>query len=607
MNKGKRRWWLIVLVAVVVVAAAVTAGVLLLGRGKSGGVHYLTSTAATGTIAETVQADFTLAGARDVMTISLGGTGSSSSGSGTTVAAATTAATASAVTKGSAVTTMRAVFTNGARTASTTTAATTLADVAVPAITALIPTSAPVDGTVTIVGSGFTGATVVAFNGVVAHFTVNSDTQITTTVPAGATNGPIAVTAPGGVATSAASFTVAPAPKKSSTPKPTPKPSSTRSSSGGGSGSSGGGNSSTSSASRSASSSSSSSTGTSSTGSSSSTSASSSAASSEVVTGIPFAAGRAPSTLAHLLTLSGKPIYAFVSPSPLYTTLSTSLASGAQRSNVATLQRALKSAGYFTGTVNGDFGATTQTALEDWQGARGLTKTGQVTTSQFIWVPQGATIESWSVSLGGSVSTSTALATVDYPRDLVAQALVTQANVSSLKVGQKAALTIDGATNDPFTATITSISSQPASSSSSGGSSSTVEYTVDLAPHGLPDLAKSGMTGSLVVTIASRSNVLVVPTSAVSGSSSASFVRVMLNGTPTYRQVTTGMATSSLTQITSGLAAGEVVVTGQYTNSATTNSSTGSGLGGLGGFGNFGGGGGFRRSTGGSPTGAGGQ
>jgi peptidoglycan hydrolase-like protein with peptidoglycan-binding domain len=321
-----------------------------------------------------------------------------------------------------------------------------------------------------------------------------------------------------------------------------------------------------------------------------------------VVTGIAFAAGKTPSTLQHLLTVSGKPVFAFVSSSPLYETLSVSLSSGAQRINVAALQRALKAGGYYTGSVNGDFGTSTETALKDWQAAKGLSQTGEITTSQFVWVPKGAVIESWNVALGGSVSSSTALATVYYPQDLIAEALVTQADISSLKVGQKAALTIDGETTDPFTGTITSIGNQPASSGSASGSSSTVEYTVNLAPHGLPSLARSGMTGALTVTIASRSNVLLVPTSAVSGTSSASFVRVMMNGTPTYRQVTTGMATSSLTQIASGLTAGEVVVTGQYTNSATS-TSTGSGLGGLGGLGGFSGGGGFRRSTGGTSSG----
>ena len=48
----------------------------------------------------------------------------------------------------------------------------------------------------------------VAFNGVAASFTVNSATQITATVPAMATPGPITVTTPGGTAQSAASFTI---------------------------------------------------------------------------------------------------------------------------------------------------------------------------------------------------------------------------------------------------------------------------------------------------------------------------------------------------------------------------------------------------------------
>src|SRR6185369_6707597 len=72
------------------------------------------------------------------------------------------------------------------------------------------PTSGAPGTRVTITGSAFTGVTAAKFNGVAAAFTVNSGTQITATVPATATTGPISVTSPGGTATSAATFTVAP-------------------------------------------------------------------------------------------------------------------------------------------------------------------------------------------------------------------------------------------------------------------------------------------------------------------------------------------------------------------------------------------------------------
>ncbi len=75
-----------------------------------------------------------------------------------------------------------------------------------PAIVGFSPASGPVGTSVTINGSNFTGTTNVAFNGVAAAFIVNSGTQISATVPVGATTGGIAVRKPGGAATSAASF-----------------------------------------------------------------------------------------------------------------------------------------------------------------------------------------------------------------------------------------------------------------------------------------------------------------------------------------------------------------------------------------------------------------
>jgi uncharacterized protein (TIGR03437 family) len=77
-----------------------------------------------------------------------------------------------------------------------------------PTISSFSPGSGKVGSKVTITGNAFTGASAVTFNGAPAVFTVNSYTQITATVPSGATTGRIAVTTAGGTGTSSSSFSV---------------------------------------------------------------------------------------------------------------------------------------------------------------------------------------------------------------------------------------------------------------------------------------------------------------------------------------------------------------------------------------------------------------
>jgi hypothetical protein len=61
---------------------------------------------------------------------------------------------------------------------------------------------------VTIKGTNLSGATAVKFNGTAATIKTKAATQITTTVPAGATTGLISVTTPGGTVTSTKRFKV---------------------------------------------------------------------------------------------------------------------------------------------------------------------------------------------------------------------------------------------------------------------------------------------------------------------------------------------------------------------------------------------------------------
>ena len=66
--------------------------------------------------------------------------------------------------------------------------------------------------TVVIDGNNLIGTTAVTFNGSAATFIQTSNTRVTTTLPAGATTGPITLTTPSGTATSASNFSVNPLP-----------------------------------------------------------------------------------------------------------------------------------------------------------------------------------------------------------------------------------------------------------------------------------------------------------------------------------------------------------------------------------------------------------
>ena len=77
-----------------------------------------------------------------------------------------------------------------------------------PGITSFTPTNGPVGTAITILGTGFTGATKVTFGGISASFNVTDNGHIAATVPTGAVTGKTVVTSPAGTLTSSGTFTV---------------------------------------------------------------------------------------------------------------------------------------------------------------------------------------------------------------------------------------------------------------------------------------------------------------------------------------------------------------------------------------------------------------
>lgn len=192
-----------------------------------------------------------------------------------------------------------------------------------------------------------------------------------------------------------------------------------------------------------------------------------------------------------------------------------------------------------------------------------------------------------------SSSSSTGFITLTNMTGLVVDTSVAEIDVSKVKTGQKATVTLNALPDKPVQATVSSINLTPTTSGS------VVSYGAQLTLTSPPDGLRPGQSASVVITVAEAQNALSVPAAAVQTVGTNSIVTVQENGQNVTRQVQVGIRGESTVQITSGLTEGESVVL-----TATAATGTG-GTGRTGGTGTFPGGGtgGFPGGTGGTRTG----
>jgi macrolide-specific efflux system membrane fusion protein len=148
------------------------------------------------------------------------------------------------------------------------------------------------------------------------------------------------------------------------------------------------------------------------------------------------------------------------------------------------------------------------------------------------------------------------------------------------------------------TGTVTSVGA--IASNTSGVAQFPVVVTLSNTPQGF----FAGATVNVAITYNELTNVLEVPTLAITRSNGSSFVTVSENGQKSQKAVTTGITSGGFTQITGGLTRGELVVVTIPTQIA--NAANGNRTGGAGGGGGFGGGGGGGFRGGGGAGGGGG-
>lgn len=175
---------------------------------------------------------------------------------------------------------------------------------------------------------------------------------------------------------------------------------------------------------------------------------------------------------------------------------------------------------------------------------------------------------------------------------------VPAATAAKLKKGMDAQVTADGA-SAPSAGTVDSIGILP--STTNGASTYPVVIVVPNPADGLAE----GAAATVAITVKAVSNVVTVPNSAVTatGTGANAFVTLIQDGKAVRQTVTTGAVGSTVTEIVSGLTAGQSVVIANPSAAVPASSTTANtrGFGGNFGGGNFGGGnfiGGGRRNGG---------
>ncbi|MFH0864080.1 MAG: efflux RND transporter periplasmic adaptor subunit [Candidatus Gottesmanbacteria bacterium] len=205
------------------------------------------------------------------------------------------------------------------------------------------------------------------------------------------------------------------------------------------------------------------------------------------------------------------------------------------------------------------------------------------TLTPIITAPISGTINDMTMVTGMTITntvnsatnlvSSQKIATVQNDQLPIAQFTVSEIDVTKIQNGQKATLTLDALPNKTFTGKIVGI--DHTGSVTSGVTTYPLTIQFDTQANGV--LPNMSVNASIITQ--TKSDVLVVSTTAIQNSNGQSSVMVLKNGQVTQVPVETGVSSDSQTEIISGLNEGDQVVTGTVsTTQGTTTSPFGGGL-----------------------------
>ena len=238
---------------------------------------------------------------------------------------------------------------------------------------------------------------------------------------------------------------------------------------------------------------------------------------------------------------------------------------------------------YAAGTAyTAAFAATAQDTQAAQSGAAGLTaqaKGSQMSGGMSGSASGGYRVSSVSASSDSSTADSetetenldtytatTTAFTISRDEKMCVSVSVDEQDILNLSVGQTAEVTLDAVDGETFEGTVTSVNTV-SSEASNGVTKYTAEVTLDKT-----DQMLAGMNASVVVTVSSAENCLIVPEAALQEDGNKTTVYTTYDAsTGTYggeTEVTTGVSDGTSVEIVSGLSEGDTVYY-SYTESSS--------------------------------------
>lgn len=183
-------------------------------------------------------------------------------------------------------------------------------------------------------------------------------------------------------------------------------------------------------------------------------------------------------------------------------------------------------------------------------------------------IQPGTVIAQSTSSSNSNVTTSQKLANISTLSAPMITVDLSEIDIPKVHVGQKATLTFDALPDKTFTGSVTGIDTTGTVSSGV----TTYETVITLDTIASEIFANMSATANIIV--ATKTDALYVPTSAVLSQNGQAYVRTLVNGTLTNVNVETGISSDSGIEILSGVTEGEEIVTSVITQTTGTTKTT---------------------------------